>query len=193
MIELKNISKTYVMGDNVVHALQDVSVKIEQGDFVAIMGSSGSGKSTLLHLLGFLDTPDSGEYLFLEKNVAKFSDDELAMVRNQTAGFIFQQFHLLRRMSAQDNVALPYIYSPGQNHHAKEKALKNLEAVGLKGREMHWSNELSGGQQQRVAIARALIRDPMIIFADEPTGNLDTKSEEEIIQILLSLNKQERQ
>jgi macrolide transport system ATP-binding/permease protein len=190
MIELRHISKTYVMGENAVHALQDISLTIDPGDCVAIMGASGSGKSTLLHILGFLDTPDSGEYLFFGKKVHDLSDDDLAALRNQTVGFIFQQFHLLRRMSAQENVALPCIYSSSTGEDINKKALTNLEAVGLKDRAAHWSSELSGGQQQRVAIARALIRDPMIIFADEPTGNLDTHSEKEIMQVLLSLNQQ---
>jgi macrolide transport system ATP-binding/permease protein len=190
MIELKHVCKTYVMGENVVYALQDVSLTIEQGECVAVMGASGSGKSTLLHILGFLDTPDSGEYLFFGKKVHDLSDDDLAALRNQTVGFIFQQFHLLRRMSARENVALPCIYSASADEDGQDKALANLEAVGLKDRAEHWSSELSGGQQQRVAIARALIRDPMVIFADEPTGNLDTHSEKEIMDILLSLNAQ---
>ncbi len=190
MIELRHVSKTYLMGENAVHALDDLSVSIEPGDFVAIMGPSGSGKSTLLHILGFLDTPDQGEYIFAGQRVSDLDDDALATLRNQTAGFIFQQFHLLRRMSARENVALPCMYSASENGGALEKALVRLESVGLKDRAGHWSSELSGGQQQRVAIARALVRDPMIIFADEPTGNLDTASERDIMELLRFLNEQ---
>ncbi|MFA5259993.1 MAG: ABC transporter permease [Candidatus Omnitrophota bacterium] len=188
MISLQNVSKTYVVGNIAVHALRGVSLEIEAGEFVAIMGPSGSGKSTLLHILGFLDQPDSGEYFLNGQGVKTLSDDDLANLRNQFAGFVFQQFHLLRRMSAQDNVSLPCIYSGGGN--MAEQAVRCLEAVGLRDRARHWPSELSGGQQQRVAIARALVRDPMIIFADEPTGNLDSASEREIMRILKSLNDQ---
>ncbi len=188
MIELRNISKTYVMGDIAVPALKNVSLRIEEGEFVAIMGPSGSGKSTLLHVLGFLDRPDSGEYYILNKEVSRYSDDELAGLRNQLLGFVFQQFHLLRRVNALDNVSLPYIYS-GSNGNMAQKAVDRLESVGLKDRLSHCPSELSGGQQQRVAIARALVKDPLIIFADEPTGNLDTKSQQEIMQILKALNE----
>ena len=186
MIELKNINKTYAMGEAKVNALRNVSVRIDSGEFVAIMGASGSGKSTLLHILGFLDRPDSGTYLLDGKAVSGFSDDELASLRNEKAGFIFQQFHLLSRMSALENVELPLIYARKRN--MKQNAVKKIEAVGLAQRAGHKPNELSGGQQQRVAIARSLVNDPLIIFADEPTGNLDTKSEEEIIEILQELN-----
>jgi macrolide transport system ATP-binding/permease protein len=187
MIELKNISKTYVMGEIPVHALREVSLNIGAGEFVAIMGPSGSGKSTLMHILGFLDRADSGEYLVLGRDVSRYSDDELAGLRNHLVGFIFQQFHLLRRVNALDNVSLPFIYS-GANINAGDKARQKLVSVGLKERMHHCPNELSGGQQQRVAIARALIKDPPVIFADEPTGNLDTKSQNEIMQILKDLN-----
>ncbi len=188
MIELKNVNKTYFMGEIEVRALRDVSLKISAGEFVAIMGASGSGKSTLLHVLGFLDRPDSGAYLLQGRDVSGFSEDELAGLRNRMAGFVFQQFHLLARMTALENVELPLIYGgkPGQ----KEKASEKITAVGLEERAGHRPNELSGGQQQRVAIARSLVNDPLVIFADEPTGNLDTKSEQEIIGILKDLNRQ---
>lgn len=187
MIELKNISKVYRNGEFEVWALQDVSLTIRQGEFVVIMGPSGSGKSTLLHILGFLDRPDDGDYLLCGRNVSGLSDSELANLRNQLAGFVFQQFHLLRRMDALNNVFLPCIYG-ANNDLEKANAMEKLTEVGLEDRATHRPNELSGGQQQRVAIARALINDPMILFADEPTGNLDTKSGQEIIEILKSLN-----
>ncbi len=188
MIRLKNISRTYIMGSTPVRALRSVSLTIEPGEFVAIMGPSGSGKSTLLHVLGFLDRPDSGEYYFSGKKVDSLSDDELASLRNHVAGFVFQQFHLLRRVTAMENTSLPLVYA-GKKH-LSERAEKSLVQVGLGSRLQHHSNELSGGEQQRVAIARSLVNDPLVLFADEPTGNLDTKSEEEIIDILKELNAQ---
>jgi len=188
MIELKNVNKTYLMGSSEVHALRNVSLKINQGEFVAIIGPSGSGKSTLLHTLGFLDRPDSGAYLLNGRDVSGFSDDELAGLRNNTAGFIFQQFHLLSRLTALENVELPLIY--GGKRNLKHQAVEKIEAVGLTGRASHRPNELSGGQQQRIAIARSLVNEPLIIFADEPTGNLDTKSTDEIMGILKMLNQQ---
>ena len=188
MIELRNINKTYRTGKIAFQALRDVSLSIEQGEFVAIMGPSGSGKSTLLHLLGFLDRPDSGSYTIYGKEIGSSGEQELACLRNHLIGFVFQQFHLLSRTSAIDNAHLPLTYS-GKRYN-KEKASQRLKEVGLAQREDHKPNELSGGEQQRVAIARALVNDPMIIFADEPTGNLDTRSEEEIIAILEELNRQ---
>jgi macrolide transport system ATP-binding/permease protein len=187
MIEAKNLYKTYQLGDVKVEALKGVSLKIASGEFVAIMGASGSGKSTLMHVLGLLDRPDSGEYYLGEEDVTKLSDKELALVRNQLVGFVFQQFHLLPRMSALENTELPLIYAG--KRHLKQRAEKEMTEVGLKDRMFHKPNQLSGGQQQRVAIARSLVNDPPIIFADEPTGNLDTKSKEEIIAILKELNK----
>jgi macrolide transport system ATP-binding/permease protein len=187
MIELKNVSKTYQTGKVPFRALSDVTLMIHAGEFVAIMGPSGSGKSTLLHILGFLDRPDSGSYSVLGTEVSKLTDSELAALRSRLVGFVFQQFHLLGRVSAVENTELPLIYAAKRD--IREKAYEKLEAVGLANRERHRPNELSGGEQQRVAIARALVNDPMIIFADEPTGNLDTKSEEEIIQILKALNE----
>jgi len=187
MIEAKNLYKTYQLGDVKVEALRGVSLKIASGEFVAIMGASGSGKSTLMHVLGLLDRPDSGEYFLGGEDVTKLSDKELALVRNQLVGFVFQQFHLLPRMSALENAELPLIYA-GKKH-LKQRAEKAITEVGLKDRMFHKPNQLSGGQQQRVAIARSLVNDPPIIFGDEPTGNLDTKSKEEIITILKALNK----
>jgi macrolide transport system ATP-binding/permease protein len=187
MIELKNINKSYQMGTVKVHVLRNVSLTITPGEFVAIMGPSGSGKSTLLHIVGFLDRPDSGAYLLGGRDITELNDDELAILRNRLAGFIFQQFHLLPRISAVENAELPLIYAG--RRHLKEKAHEKIKEVGLAQRETHHPNELSGGEQQRVAIARSLVNEPFIIFADEPTGNLDTKSEEEIIALLEDLNK----
>ncbi|OGF45799.1 MAG: MacB family efflux pump subunit [Candidatus Firestonebacteria bacterium RIFOXYC2_FULL_39_67] len=187
MIELKNVSKTYQMGDITVQALRDVSLKIEQGEYVAIIGPSGSGKSTLMHILGFLDRPDTGAYTVFGEDVAKLKDDKLAILRSNVAGFVFQQFYLLPRTKAIENVELPLIYAGKKELRAL--AHEKLVQVELSERENHTPNELSGGQQQRVAIARALVNDPLVIFADEPTGNLDSKSKEEIMSILEGLNK----
>jgi macrolide transport system ATP-binding/permease protein len=187
MIELRHVTKTYQMGSTAVRALDDVSLTIGMGDFVAIMGPSGSGKSTLLHVLGLLDRPDSGEYLFLGKDTGRFSDDRLALIRNRFAGFVFQQFHLMPRSTALVNTELPMIYSGRDD--PQTKALEKLAEVGLSDRTSHRPNELSGGQQQRVAIARSLVNEPLIIFADEPTGNLDSKSEQEIVSLLEELNR----
>ncbi|MEI6437150.1 MAG: ABC transporter permease [Candidatus Omnitrophota bacterium] len=188
MIELKNVSKTYQMGSEQVRALRDVSVKIAPGEFVAIMGPSGSGKSTMLHVLGFLDRPDSGAYLLNGRDISRLGDDQLAALRNGIAGFVFQQFHLLPRITALDNVALPLTYAGKQS--SSGRALEKIKEVGLEARAGHQPNELSGGERQRVAIARSLVNEPLIIFADEPTGNLDTKSEAEIVMILKKLNAQ---
>jgi macrolide transport system ATP-binding/permease protein len=187
MIELKNISKTYQMGKVEVKALSDVSLKIGSGEFVAIMGASGSGKSTLMHVLGLLDRPDSGSYHLAGKEITNLSDEELATLRNRIIGFVFQQFHLLPRMTALENAELPLVYAG--KRHFMEKAKQEITEVGLADRMLHRPNELSGGQQQRVAIARSLVNDPLIIFADEPTGNLDSKSKVEIIAILQKLNQ----
>jgi len=187
VIEAKNIFKTYQMGKVEVKALSGVSLNIAQGEFVAIMGPSGSGKSTLMHVLGLLDRPDSGKYSLGGEDITKLTDKELALVRSQLVGFIFQQFHLLPRMTALENAELPLIYAG--KRHLKERAQKEIEEVGLKDRMFHRPNEMSGGQQQRVAIARSLVNAPPVIFADEPTGNLDSKSKEEIIAILERLNQ----
>jgi macrolide transport system ATP-binding/permease protein len=188
LIEIKNIKKTYLMGDTEVKALAGVSLSISAGEFVAIMGPSGSGKSTLMHIIGLLDRPDSGSYLFEGKELTSYTDEQWAVIRNRVMGFIFQQFHLLPRMTALENVELPLIYAGKQ--HEREKARGKLELVGLKDRALHRPNELSGGQQQRVAIARALVNDPLIILADEPTGNLDSKSKDEIISLLKKFNEE---
>lgn len=188
MLEIKDLHKRYQMGDITVNALKGVSLTIEQGDFVAIMGPSGSGKSTLMHILGLLDVPSEGSYKVREQEVSKMSEDELAVFRRDVIGFIFQQFNLLPRMPATENVALPLLYS--EKRLDLDKAQSILDKVGLGSRSHHKPNELSGGQQQRVAIARSLINDPIMILADEPTGNLDSKSEEEILGILHELNKQ---
>ncbi|MGE5086786.1 MAG: ABC transporter permease, partial [Bacillota bacterium] len=188
MIEISGIKKSYKMGDNVVDALRDVTLTIDDGDFVAIMGPSGSGKSTLMHILGLLDVPTAGSYKLHGREVSKLSEDELAILRRDEIGFIFQQFNLLPRMPAWQNVSLPLLYSQKKFDFTKAKVL--LDKVGLGTRDDHKPNELSGGQQQRVAIARSLINNPKIIFADEPTGNLDSKSEKEIMDILKSLNNQ---
>jgi macrolide transport system ATP-binding/permease protein len=187
MIELSGVHKTYQMGDQVVKALDGVSLKIEQGDFIAIMGPSGSGKSTMMHILGLLDVPDEGSYQLFGHEISKLSEDELAILRRGTIGFIFQQFNLLPRTSAVENVALPQLYSQRQLDLPKSTRL--LNDVGLGNRVEHKPNELSGGQQQRVAIARSLINNPQIILADEPTGNLDSKSGKEILGILTQLNE----
>lgn len=187
MIKIQKINKIYKTGSTQLYALKDVSLEINEGEFVAIMGASGSGKSTLLHLLGFLDRPDSGSYTIYDKEVTRLSDDEQALLRNHLAGFVFQQFHLLPKMSALQNVELPLIYAGKRN--LSQLASQRISDVNLAQRAGHQPNEMSGGEQQRVAIARALVNDPPIIYADEPTGNLDTKSEAEIISILEELNK----
>ncbi|MBN1353702.1 MAG: ABC transporter permease [Candidatus Omnitrophica bacterium] len=187
MIRLSSISKTYRTGKVPVRALVDINLEIDAGEFIAIMGPSGSGKSTLMHILGFLGRPDSGSYSLFGTEVSDLSDEELAALRNALAGFVFQQFHLLGRVSAAENTELPLIYAGKKD--IREKACSKLEKVGLANRKKHRPNELSGGEQQRVAIARALVNEPMIIYADEPTGNLDTKSEEEIMNIIKELNR----
>ncbi len=182
--------KTYIMGDTVVNALNHVTVDFQEGVFTSIVGASGSGKSTLMNILGCLDRPTSGIYLLDGKNVAGYTDDEFAHTRNQKIGFIFQNFNLLGRISAVENVALPLIYAGVGYEERTERAQAALKAVGLGDRGEHKPNEMSGGQRQRVAIARALINNPAIIMADEPTGNLDSKSTMEIIEIFQSLNGQ---
>ena len=190
LIELKDIMKTYVMGDNVVHALNHVDVTIDYGEFTSIMGASGSGKSTMMNILGCLDRPTSGEYFLDGKEIAGYNDDELAHTRNAKIGFVFQNFNLLSKLTAQANVALPLIYAGVGEEERMERAKKALEAVGLGERLDHKPMEMSGGQRQRVAIARALINDPPVIMADEPTGNLDTKSSYEIMEIFKKMNEQ---
>lgn len=188
VIELKDIVKSYAMGDTTVYALNHLTVSFEKAKFTSIVGPSGSGKSTLMNVLGCLDRPTSGEYILEGKNIARYTDDELAHTRNARIGFVFQSFNLLSRLSAVDNVALPLIYAGVDLKERTERAEKALTEVGLGARLYHKPNEMSGGQRQRVAIARALINDPAIIMADEPTGNLDTKSTLEIIDIFEKLN-----
>ncbi len=188
LIHLENIEKTYQMGDNTLKVLDNVSLTIEEGDFVAIMGPSGSGKSTLLNLIGCLDVPTSGKYVFGDKDISTYNEDELALFRRHELGFIFQQFNLLSFFDASENVALPLLYSEGKI--SKNKSAPFLEGVGLSDRSHHLPREMSGGQQQRVAIARALINEPRLILADEPTGNLDSHSEEQVMTILQKLNAQ---
>lgn len=192
LISLKDISKVYNVGKDIaVTALNGIDLEIEKGEFVAIMGPSGSGKSTLMHVIGFLDRPTSGTYMFKGQDVTNLTDAELAGIRNEAVGFVFQSFNLLPRTTAADNVALPMLYAAKHtNAEMRWEAMKFLKLVGLSDRAMHHSSELSGGQQQRVAIARALINNPAVIFADEPTGNLDSKSTKEIMDLFSNLNEQ---
>lgn len=192
IIVLKDITKTYHMGDTAVHALNHVTLGIDSGEFVAIIGSSGSGKSTLMNIVGCLDRPTSGSYQLEGKEVATLDESALAAVRNAKLGFVFQNFNLLPRMSALQNVALPLVYANMPKKERLERAAQHLEKVGLGDRMHHRPNELSGGQRQRVAIARALVNDPPILIADEPTGNLDTKSSLEIMDIFTALHRHGR-
>ncbi|MFC2157770.1 ABC transporter ATP-binding protein [Acidobacteriota bacterium] len=190
LIHIEDITRTYTVGETEVRALQGVTYTIKKGDLLAIMGPSGSGKSTLMNIIGCLDKPTSGKYLLEGEEVSTFDKNKLAAVRNKRIGFVFQSFNLLARTTALENVELPMIYSNVPGKKAREMAYASLELVGLKGRELHKTNQISGGEMQRVAIARALVNNPSLILADEPTGNLDTKTGEEIMDIFQSLNKE---
>ncbi|MCU0486668.1 MAG: ABC transporter ATP-binding protein [Anaerolineales bacterium] len=193
LIDVKDLTKTYGVGDATVHALAGVTTTVTQGEFVAVMGPSGSGKSTLMNIIGCLDRPTSGVYLLEQRDVSRLSKNELAQVRNQKIGFIFQSFNLLARLSALENVMMPMLYNPDSklnDRERKRRAIEALEAVGLAQRLHHHPNQLSGGQQQRVAIARSLVNRPSLILADEPTGNLDSRSGEEIMDLLHNLHAQ---
>jgi putative ABC transport system ATP-binding protein len=190
VIKLENIKRFFKIGDVEVQALRGVNLTINKGEYVALMGPSGSGKSTLMNLLGCLDTPSAGKYWLSGQDVSQMDDDELAEIRNKEIGFVFQTFNLLPRSTALDNVALPLVYAGYSRTERNERALKTLESVGLADRTDHKPNELSGGQRQRVAIARALINNPSIILADEPTGNLDTKTSYEIMELMEKIHEQ---
>jgi putative ABC transport system ATP-binding protein len=190
LIKIENLTKDYLNGDIVTNVLKGVSFEIKKGEFVAIMGPSGSGKSTLMHILGFLDRATSGVFEFEGENVTTFDDDRLAQIRNERVGFVFQAFNLLPRTSVIDNVRLPLLYGTKKNQ--VELAKEALESVGLGDRMEFMSNQISGGQKQRVAIARALVNDPAVIFADEPTGNLDSKSGNTVMKILQDMNREGR-
>jgi len=193
LIQIKKLTKTYVMGENTVHALRGIDLEINRGEFVAVMGASGSGKSTLMNIIGCLDTPTDGSYVFENDQIQTLGANQLAKLRNLKMGFVFQAFNLLPRTTAIENVELPLLYnkaiSPAQ---ARKKALESLRWVGLESRAFHYSNQLSGGQQQRVAIARAIVNDPSMLLADEPTGNLDSAMSVEIMALFERLNRDNR-
>ena len=189
LIRVKNLKKQFQIGSEIVNAIKDISFEVNAGEFISIMGPSGSGKTTLMNIIGCLDTPTSGEYHLDDSEVSLLDDDELAAIRNRKIGFVFQSFHLLTRNTALKNVMLPLTYAGYDKSEATEKAKSVLDKVGLDDRINHKPNELSGGQQQRVAIARALVNNPSIIFADEPTGNLDTKTGEEIMNLFKELHR----
>jgi len=190
LISIKNLTKTYVLGEQIVNALKGVSLDINKGEYLALMGPSGSGKSTLMNIMGCLDSPSQGEYWLNQKEVSKMSDSELSNVRNEEIGFVFQTFNLLNRMTALENVALPLVYSGISRRNREERAALVLERVGLQDRMQHKPNELSGGQRQGVAVARALVNNPNLLLADEPTGNLDTKTSHEIMALFEEIHNQ---
>jgi len=189
LIKVKNLKKQFQIGSETVNAIKDISFDVNAGEFISIMGPSGSGKTTLMNIIGCLDTPTSGEYHLDDNEVSLLDDNELAAIRNKKIGFVFQSFHLLSRNTALNNVMLPLTYAGFDKNEALRKAKSVLDKVGLDDRVSHKPNELSGGQQQRVAIARALVNDPSIVFADEPTGNLDTKTGEEIMSLFKELHR----
>lgn len=190
LIRFEDIKRIYDMGETQVRALRGITYSIQQGDIVAIMGPSGSGKSTLMNLIGCLDRPTEGKYFLEGEEVSTLDKNRLARIRNKKIGFVFQTFNLLARTTALENTELPLLYSNVSRKKAKELALKSLSLVGLEGRELHKTNQLSGGEQQRVAIARALVNNPSLLLADEPTGNLDTKTGKEIMEIFKKLNQE---
>lgn len=190
LVELKDIYKIYYMGDSEVHALDGISLKIEKGEFVAIIGKSGSGKSTCMNIIGCLDVATKGTYRLNGKDISNYTDDELAEVRNKMLGFIFQQYNLLPKLTLLENVALPLLYAGVSDSEQKERALESLDRVGLKDKAKNIPSQLSGGQQQRVSIARALVGNPSVILADEPTGALDSKTGREVMQFLQKLHKE---
>lgn len=190
MLELRKIAKSFANGSEIVHALKDISLSIQKNEFVAFMGSSGSGKSTLMNILGCLDTPNAGQYLLNNEDVATMNDDTLSAIRNKHIGFIFQTFHLLPKLNAIENVKLPLRYADVSEEEANKRANDLLDKVGLQDRKSHKPFEMSGGQRQRVAIARALINKPTVVLADEPTGNLDSKTSREIMALLTDLHQQ---
>lgn len=190
LIQLENVKKIYKVGETQVNALRDLSYNINEGDFLAIMGPSGSGKSTLMNIVGCLDKPTEGKYFLEGEEVSTFDKNKLALIRNKKIGFVFQTFNLLARTTAIENTELPLLYSSMSKKKMRELASKSLSIVGLEGREFHRTNQLSGGEQQRVAIARALVNNPSLILADEPTGNLDTKTGKEIMDIFIRLNQE---
>jgi putative ABC transport system ATP-binding protein len=189
LISIDHLVKTYKLGDYEIHALRGIDLSVEKGEFLAIMGPSGSGKSTLMNILGCLDRPTKGKYFLEGEDISSFDRNNLARIRNRRIGFVFQTFNLLSRTTALENVELPMLYNGTTTKNRVEKALKALSMVGLEGRENHYPNQLSGGQQQRVAIARSLVNDPSIILADEPTGNLDTRTSIEVMEIFQNLNE----
>jgi putative ABC transport system ATP-binding protein len=190
IIQTKGIKRSFIMGSTTVEALKGINFSVEKGEFIAIMGPSGSGKTTLMNIIGCLDTPTSGQYLLNNKLVNNLDEDELALIRNKEIGFVFQSFHLLAKNSALDNVLLPLKYAGKAKEESLQRATEVLQAVGLDDRIHHGPSELSGGQQQRVAIARALVNKPSIIFADEPTGNLDSKTEADVMNLFKKLNSE---
>jgi putative ABC transport system ATP-binding protein len=192
LINIKDITRTYTVGSSVVKALKGISYTIDRGDMVAVMGPSGSGKSTLMNILGCLDKPTSGTYVLDGEEVSTLDKNRLARIRNERIGFVFQSFNLLARTTALENTELPLVYSDVPSKKAREMAMEALAIVGLKGRELHKTNQISGGEMQRVAIARALVNNPSLILADEPTGNLDTKTGEELMQVFKSLNEKKK-